>query len=251
MIFVADRYLLFASLGLSLAVAYAVLQISSTRARRTLIATLVIAGSLRAFDAQSTWRDSATLWQRATTTNPSDGDAWSMYADAMMDEGHVDLAFAVLSRGLQNSRSPRLLLRKALFLIETHERDEGMRVMREAAEAGEPHAQLDLALLLLDARQLDEALVWAKRSIQLLPMHAPARRALGKVALQTSQPQLAYDEFELALTLEPKNLTNHFNVALALISLGREREARPYLEASLRDPALAIDSRRLLEHLPR
>jgi protein O-mannosyl-transferase len=251
MVFVADRYLLFPSLGIALALAYGVSRIASPRARRALLITLVVAATLRTIDAQSTWRNNTALWQRAVETNPSDGDAWSMYADAVMETGRMDLAFEVVSRGLRHSRSPRVMLRKALFLIQAGKREAGTRAMREAALAGEPRAQLDLSLLLLEAGQIDEALAWAKKSADALPMHAPARRALGKVALNASQPQLALTEFEFALALEPKNLTNHFNVALALITVGRARDALPYLEASRRDPALAPQVRKLLDDMRR
>jgi tetratricopeptide (TPR) repeat protein len=249
MVFVADRYLLLPTLGLALAVAYAISRIESIRARRALMVTLVLASALRTIDAQATWRDDTALWERAVATNPADGDAWSMYADAVMETGRMDLAFEVVSHGLRNSRSPRVLLRKALFLLQAGKRKEGLVAMRAAAVAGEPRAQLDLALLLLDDRQLDEAWLWAQRSAASLPMHAPARRALGKVALQTSRHQLALTEFELALELEPKNPTNHFNLALALITLDRAAEARPFLEASRRDPALAREATRLLQGL--
>ncbi|HUS31603.1 MAG TPA: hypothetical protein VMZ53_24020 [Kofleriaceae bacterium] len=249
MVFVADRYLLFPTLGLALAIAYGVLRISSARARIALVAVLVFATALRTLDAQSTWRDDSTLWQRAVETNPSDGNAWSMYADAVMDDGRTDLAFDVIHQGLRHTRAPRLLLRKALLVQRMSTPEHAIVAMREAALAGEPRAMMNVGLLLLDVGHVDEALVWGMLAAQLLPHHAPARRAFGKIALAAHHDELAYTEFTAAYRLEPKNRANRFNLALSLIALGRGAEARPHLEVCLGDPELASRARGLLQQL--
>ena len=250
-VLVADRYLLLPTLGAALALAIGVSRIPIARARRALLATLVVAASLRAIDAQTNWRDNLTLWQRATSTNPGDGYAWSMYAEALMEEGRNDLAFDVVKEGLRHSRTPRLLLRKALLVVWGGTRAHAIGAMRDAAVAGEPRAMMNLGLLLLQAGELTEAFDWAQRGAVALPMHAPAQRALGKVALAVGRPGLALDAFERALRYEPTNPANRFNLALALVALHRPAEARPHLEACLGAPALAWRARKLLDALPR
>src|SRR5439155_8125745 len=94
MIVVADRYLLLPTLGLALAVAAGVGAIASPRARRALAAAIVVAAGLRALDAQAGWRDSGTLWQRAVASNPRDGEAWSFYANTLVEAGRLDDAAA-------------------------------------------------------------------------------------------------------------------------------------------------------------
>lgn len=250
-VLVSDRYMLLPTLGLALAVGAGVMRIAIPRARRALIGTIVLACALRTLDAQSNWRDNLTLWQRAVTTNPSDSNAWSMYADAVMDAGRMDLAFDVLHVALRHSRSPRLLLRKALLVLQGAPRVDGIRAMREAAVAGEPRAMMNLALLLLEDGKVDEALGWATRGAEALPMHGPAHRALGKVALAAHRPELALDEFASALRFEPTNLANKYNMALALIALRRPEQARAYLEASRSDPSLASRVQVLLDEMSR
>ena len=237
-VLVADRYLLFASLGLALALAFVIARIPSTRARYAILIALVAASSLRALDAQANWRDGVSLWERAVRSNPADGDAWSMYADAVIDAGRPELAFDVLRQGARHSRSPRLLLRKALFVLRYGQRAAALEIMRQAAEAGDERAMTNLALLHLEDGRLAEAVTWSRRATEVAPLYVNGQRNRGKVALAARQPAEALDAFTRAYRLEPRKLDNRFNLALALIELGRLAEARPHLEACLDNPAL-------------
>jgi predicted Zn-dependent protease len=96
----------------------------------------------------------------------------------------------------------------------------------------------DLALLELDAGRLDDALGWSARAAAAAPLTASAQRAHGKVALAAGRPGEALPAFVAAYQLEPQNLGNRYNLALALIALDRAAEARPHLAACLADAAL-------------
>lgn len=246
MVLVADRYLLLPSLGVALCVAAGLSRITPTRARVALGAVLVLAASIRALDARTSWASPTALWERAVATNPADGEAWSMYAQGLIDAQDPARAYEIVSEGLKHSRSPRLLMRKALLLLDHGDRAEGVALMRQAAEGGEFRAMTNLALLLLDAGQIDEALAWARRGATGAPLYANGQRALGKVALQAQRLDEALTAFERAYTLEPGSLSNRFNLALALIALGRPEDAREHLEACLADPVLGPRARQLL-----
>ncbi|MBL9015565.1 MAG: hypothetical protein JNL83_15380 [Myxococcales bacterium] len=247
-VLISDRYLLLPTLGTSLALAVGITRIASPRARRALLATIVLASALRTIDAQSNWRDNETLWKRATQANPADGYAWSMYAEALMEDGKHDVAFEVIREGLQHSRAPRLLLRKALLVVWGGKKQQAIGAMRDAAVAGEPRAMLNLALLLDQAKQSpEEAMDWAKRAVAQLPYTASAHRALGVVALHQRQPGLALVHLERALHYEPYNPQNKYNLALALIGVWRLPEATAVLEALRGDPAYGWRAVKLLE----
>ncbi len=246
MVVVADRYLLLPSLGIALAFAAAVSRIGTMRGRRALIAVVLLAAALRTFEAQSTWRDAQTLWERAVASDPHDGVAWSAYAEAFTKAGDHPGAADVTARGLQQSRAPRLLLRKALVLLQNGKRDTGMVAMRQAAEAGEPRAMSNYALLLLEDRRIPEALEWARRGAAEMPMYAPATRALGRVAIAGAHPEEAAGAFQRAYELEPTSCVNRYNLALALIQLHRGAEARAHLDACLSDPAVGAPARAAL-----
>lgn len=250
MIVVADRYMLFPTLGLALGFAVAVQRISSARARRALIGVVVVAAAMRTFDAQSNWRDGRTLWERAVQSNPHDGDAWSAYADAMTKAGNPVGAAQVTSRGLKLSRSPRLLLRKALILLEHGNRHDGLLAMRDAAEAGEARAMSNLALLLLEVGQREEAIEWSRRGASAMPMYAPAMRALGRVTLASGNTAEALFAFTRAYGLEPRSCVNRFNLALAQIARGLTAEAREHLRACADNLLLGDRVRAELATLP-
>jgi len=243
----ADRYLLVPSLGIALVAATAISLLRERRLRTALVCALVLALAMRTLDAQANWRDAVTLWQRAVAVNPTDADAWSMYAEALDDAGEGQQAVEAVLRGLRHTSSPRLVMREALVVLEHGSRPRGVELMRKAAEAGEPRAMANLAVLELAEGQVADALQWARKGAAASPLYANGHRIHGKVALAAHEPAEALAAFQQALALEPESAANQLNVALALIELGRKAEARPYLEAVSRDPGLGARARALLE----
>jgi Flp pilus assembly protein TadD len=249
-VLVCDRYALFPTLGVALAAAWVLRRIELQRARRALIVTIVVAASLRAVDAQSNWRDSVTLWQRAVESNPSDGDAWSQLAGALESSGRSAAAAVAVSAGLRHSRAPRLLFREAMLVLEHGQRPVAIQAMREAAEAGGPRAMSNLALLLFEDGKVQDALDWARRAATTAPMYASASRNLGTIALAAKRPQEAYEALRHAYELGPAFAINRYNLATALVALHRYREARAQLETCSRDPEVGARARALLRQLP-
>ncbi|NVB83376.1 MAG: hypothetical protein HOV81_33700 [Kofleriaceae bacterium] len=242
--FVADRYLLFPTLGTSLVVAAGIVRLTRPSIRRALIAAIALAAMLRSLDAQSSWSSPRNLWARAVESNPDDGNAWAMYVESLA--GDREKAEAALAEALHHSNNPRLLMRQALSVLDS-DRTRGIELMRRAAEGGEPIAMSNLALLLLADGAQEEALSWARRGAVLRP-NAHAQRTLGKVALAMHHGDEALSAFGRALDLEP-TCANRFNFALALVELDRRAEARPHLEACASDPVLGIRIRQLRDSL--
>jgi Flp pilus assembly protein TadD len=235
---VADRYALWPTLGFALAVAVGIARVPAPRGRVVLALVFALAELARSLDAQSNWASSSALWERAVASNPDDGNAWSMYAEALASDGRPDLAEQAVVEGLHHTRSPRLELRRALLLLSQGRRAEAMPILEHAARGGEPRAMENLALLELDAHHLDSALDWAARAAAAAPLTASVQRAHGKVALAAGHTDAAFAAFVTAYELEPQNLGNRYNLALALIALHRPGEARPHLEACLADRGL-------------
>jgi protein O-mannosyl-transferase len=245
MIFVADRYLLIPTLGLALAGAAGIAAIANPRVRIALAAVIVLAAALRTLDAQTSWSAPTTLWERAVSSNPRDGDAWSMYLEALEESGQPELARAAVAEGLEHSRAPRLVMHQALLLDADGHRAEAMRVMREAADGGEPRAMANLASYLLDDGKIDDALAYARKATDASPRYASGLRMHGKVALAANQPAEALEQFQRAYELEP-SAVNELNLAVALVALHRDAEARPHLERLLLDPTVGSRARALL-----
>jgi predicted Zn-dependent protease len=173
-----------------------------------------------------------------------------MYAEALASDGRPDLAEHAVAEGLHHTRSPRLELRQALLLLSQGRRAEAMPILERAARGGEPRAMEDLALLELDAGHLDSALGWAVRAAAAAPLTASVQRAHGKVALAAGRADEALAALAAAYGLEPQNLGNRYNLALALIALHRLGEARPHLEACLADGELHDRAAAALAGLP-
>ena len=247
---VADRYLLLPTLGAALAIAVLLEAIASPRARRALLAAIALAAAVRTLDAQANWRDSRTLWRRAVTSNPTDGEAWSMYAEALDGAGQPQQAVEAVMEGLRHTSSPRLVLREALILLEHGERARGEAKMQVAAEGGETRAMADLAVLLEQDGKRDDALAWARRATDAAPMYENGQRVHGKIALDAGRAGEALAAFDRARALHPRDPRNQLDTALALAALHRPAEARPLLEACAADAQLGARCRQALAELP-
>lgn len=250
-VLVADRYILFSTLGAALVAAAGLLAIRASRARSALIVAIVVALAMRTLDSQANWRDTPTLWHRAVTSNPGDGDAWAAYVEALEEVEQHALAYDALREGLQQSRAPRLLLRKALLMVERGQRSDALESMRAAAEAGEVRAMVNLAIMLAQDGNHEEALRWARRSVETAPLYGKGYKTLGGILLAMKRPREALAAFEKAHKIWPIDLQTRHDMALALIALGRTAEARTHLERCLLDPVIGPQARRLLATLPR
>ncbi len=247
---VADRYLLFPSLGFALAIAVGICALARPLTRNALAAVIVLAAGMRTFDAQSSWRDDVSLWEQAVQSSPRDSKAWSSYVEALSARGDKESALAAAERASELAPSPELQQAEALLVLPS-DRARGVALMRRAAEGGSARAMTNLAVLWLEEGRTAEALAWARRSAQTLPRYAQGHRIHGKAALAAGIHAEALTAFERAYEVEPLNATNRFNVALALIALHRPAEARAHLEACLADPRLATRAKQQLEALPR
>lgn len=246
MIFVADRYMLLPTLGLALGVAYAVRQVSHVRLRRVLAVALVLAAALRTLDASSSWRDSLTLWERATHSNPNDPEPCASYAQALIDLGHGEAALPIVDECLERTRSPRLVLRKAVLLAAHKKFAEAIALMHAVASPAYPQAMMDIALLLDAAKRKPEALALAREVTRDAPRYAAGHRSHGKIAFNMGLYDEARGEFERAFELDPRDAVNRYNLGLALGKTGRPWDAYAHFAACSIDPSIGGKCRAML-----
>jgi tetratricopeptide (TPR) repeat protein len=247
-VFVADRYMLFSSLGFALVLAVGIAQLG--RLRTLVIVVVVVALSARAFVAQDHWASNTRLWQRAATSNPADANAWAMYVESLDSEGRTGEAMRVAEAALAHARSPRLVMHAALAALAAGHLVEGLRLMTEAATGGEPRAAANLANLLADFGELRDALLWARLAAVTAPSYANGHRIHGKIArlIDRYSPE-ALDAFSRAYQLEPESAANRYNLGISLGDAGRKAEARMLLQSCLADPGMAQSARLALDHL--
>jgi hypothetical protein len=250
MVFVADRYLLIPTLGVALAVAVGISQITRPKLRVAALAVVSLAFAFRALDAQSSWRSNELLWQRAIASNPSDGNAWAMYLEALDEDGRFDDAASVVDEALAHSRLPRLVMHAGLTALAEGRTDEGFALMTEAATHGEPRAMANLANLYADRGRLEEALRWARFATVAAPSYTNGHRVRGKVARLAHHADESRFAFERAYLLEPASAVNRYNLALAYNDEQRTADARALLESCTNDPEVGRLARDVLASLP-
>ena len=251
MVFVADRYLLIPTLGFALLIAVGLSAIQRPRLRLFAISCVVVAFGMRTVVAQASWATNEELWQRAIASNPQDGSAWAMYLEALGEDSRPDLQRAVIAEALAHSRLPRIVLHAALLELADGNRAQGEALMREAASHGEPRAMANLANLLAEDRDLDEALRWARYATTASPSYANGHRIRGKVARLAGRGDEAGRAFERAYLLEPDVAVNRFNLALSRFDAGKLGDARTLLESIVADPAVGDRARALLAAIRR
>ena len=128
--------------------------------------------------------------------------------------------------------------------------DSAARPTWRAHRADSGSAQADLAMALLSAGRLDEAIAGFSEALRLDPRSAQAYCGLGLAYQQLERWLEAAESFKIAEELAPDTAVGPFNLGLALAELGRPEEAR---RALLRAAALAPDDgeiRAALEALP-
>lgn len=110
---------------------------------------------------------------------------------------------------------------------------------------------VNLAIMLAQDGNHEEALRWARRSVETAPLYGKGYKTLGGILLAMKRPREALAAFEKAHKIWPIDLQTRHDMALALIALGRTAEARTHLERCLLDPVIGPQARRLLATLPR
>ena len=115
--------------------------------RAALVFVLAFALAMRTLDAQANWRDPVTLWQRAVSVNPAMATHGACTPRRSTTSASPSRRSRRCCAGCISTSSPRLVMREALIILEHGDRAKGEHLMRTAAEAGEPRAMTNLALL--------------------------------------------------------------------------------------------------------
>ena len=199
---VADRYLVFATLGVALALATAVCAIRAPRWRFALAATLVLAASARTFVAQLAWHDDSTLWRHAVEAYPASSEAWARYAEAREAAGALVDASVTIEVGLRRAPGPRLLVDRARFIYESDPAG-ALAMLRAAADAGDAYGMLDLALALDEGGHPGDALSWVRRARDAAGEHVEIALAQCRIARRAGAFDEALAACDRARTMRP------------------------------------------------
>ncbi|MBK8856988.1 MAG: tetratricopeptide repeat protein [Opitutaceae bacterium] len=143
--------------------------------------------------------------------------------------------------------SARARLNLGVELQRLGQRKEALRQFERAAalQTGYVSAHYHWGATLLEEGRVEEALVQLEIAVRLGPAHADAQLALGNALVRARRPAEAVPHFERTLELRPA-ADAHYNLAVALLELGRTAEAEQQLGAAVRlEPGLVVAQRRL------
>lgn len=142
--------------------------------------------------------------------------------------GDLDLALDCLRRAAAAAEAPAFIDDDLVELLRRRGLPaEAAAAARRAVRKDETRATAwhRLALVLIDAGELDEARRCLERAIALEPGSIDARNNLGIVLQRLGETLLARDQYRSALALDPSNAATHGNLASVLGELGEYGQA--------------------------
>jgi len=169
----------------------------------------------------------------AARLNPRDAEVIFQQGRLALERGGLDAALERFGKVLESDPSHAgALYWSGVVMSRKGRLQDADAFYRKAIEVDPYSARAfnALGLMYLDAGAESEAMAVFKEAIRLNPDDAESHHNLGLVYLGTGNNQAAVEEFMSALENDPDDPTIAFNLANALIRMGRYREASFYLK---------------------
>lgn len=122
--------------------------------------------------------------------------------------------------------APNVHYANGVFLL-NQDADAAIKEFRRELEISPSHqpAMVQLAFEYMKRDELDTALPFAEKAVQLAPKMFPARNVLGRILLDLGQVERAIKELEEGARLAPQSPEMHFALARAYTRAGRKADA--------------------------
>jgi hypothetical protein len=204
---VADHYLYLAMLGPALIVAWLMSRRPTTPAVVVIAACLVAALGVRTFAQTKHWRDSRTLFTHGLDVNPRSFASYSHLASMANEANRPDEAIALIRKAIDIRPDAARHSIYAEALRRKGETVAAMSAYREALRRDDayPAALANLAVMLAEQNRLSEAIPLARRAVVVVPHAAQNRFNLALMYLNHNQPELARQQLEAVLRLDPNH----------------------------------------------
>jgi protein O-mannosyl-transferase len=254
----ADRYTYLTQIGLYIAVAWGVSQVSRHWPDRRWVCgmTSVIVVAIMAVCAwrqTSYWHDSTTLWTHTLACTSRNGLAHYSCGVALADQGDVDAAIIQYRKALEirpDFKEARVNLGGAL--ASRGQIDAAIGHYQKVLEINPRNAEshYNLGVVLAGRGETDAAIAHFRKALEIRPDYAEAHTNLGVVLAGRGETDAAIAHFQKALEIEPDNKEPAIlgTLAAAYAQAGRFPEAVRTAEQAIRLAAAAGD-RPLAEQL--
>lgn len=177
--------------------------------------------------ANRQFEEARTQYEEALRINPDRVPVLSNYGATLNDVGEQDKAVETLTRVLDlDPNCIEAMVNLANIRHSRQEYQEAIDLVDRALSINPNYAEAYCALgrTLGEQAMHDDALAAYHKAVDLSPEFAEALVNMGSVYQTLGAPDLALEAYEKALTLKPKMDMAYWNLALALLSVGRLTE---------------------------
>lgn len=184
--------------------------------------------------------------RRSFELRPLDGEAVSLYAIYLTEAGRPAEAVRVTEPYAGGSEPDLDVLTARGMALARLGRFEEAHSTFEAARRADPSAALtlvNLGTVHLMAGEREAARRAFDAALAIDAGVARAHNSLGVMAMTEGRAEEAVERWKRAVELDPRDYQTLFNLGATLRRMGRAGEARPYLEAYLREAPLALERR--------
>jgi tetratricopeptide (TPR) repeat protein len=229
----ADRYTYLPQIGLYLAVAWAVRDLTlSWRHRRQILgaAALSIIAALMVCSWKQTsyWQNSESLWTHTLACTSENDLAQSNLGHVLTTQGRLDEAIEHSQKAIEISPDYAVgHVNLAAALAGQGRTADAIEHFQRAIEIdpNQAEAHYDLGCIFARQGKLDEAIEQYQKAIEIIPDYAEAHNNLGVVLMQRGRLDEAMDHYRTALSLKPDYADAANNVGNVLVAQGKLDEA--------------------------
>jgi arylsulfatase A-like enzyme/Flp pilus assembly protein TadD len=184
--------------------------------------------------------------RRAVALRPLDTESVSLLAVYLNEAGRAREAADLLE---PYTRTPRpdldILTARGMALAALGRRQEALAAFAAAHEVDPSNAMVlvNTGTVHLMAGDTERARRSFEEALRIDPGLARAHNSLGVLAAREGRVDEAVERWKRAAALDPSDYQTLFNLGSTLRRMGREAEARPYLQAYLREAPVAVEAR--------
>jgi protein O-mannosyl-transferase len=238
----ADRYTYLPQIGLLVALAWAVADLTSRwkHQRRVVGATsvaLLAILSLCSWKQTTYWRNGVVLFTRAVNLSVRNVVANDALGNALLHQKRFDEAAVQFGRAAALApEEPAFLWNYGVCLFQMKRYEQAIPYLQRAVEFDPTRREASWAPLgrcLSEIRRYDEAAPYLENALKLRPQDFELLLALGVVRARQERPEEAIAYYRQALAINPDEMTVHVNLGAELYRLDRSHEALAELKKAL------------------
>ena len=234
----ADRYTYLPQIGIYVALTWLAAQWRISRAAAGgLMAGVLAALAICAWQQAAYWKDNETLWTRALACTTRNEVAQYGLGSAFLHKERLDDAIAHFQMALAiNPNYPNAKNDLGTALLKKGRVDQAMACYQQALQIQPDYvaARNNLGNALLQEGRVEEAITQYQQVLQIKPDSAEACYNLGSILLQKGQADDALAHFQRALQINPDYVDARVNLGNVLLQQGRRDDAIAQFQQALR-----------------